>query len=593
MTQERLEQLRLEDIEFFAKRYVELFAKHFDIITPEQKQQFYIQIKEDLYKNVPIYVVDNNSLSPHASAQSTYDKIIFSDYNVNDRKIRIHELVHSYNQIKYKLHGLRDIENDFVLINLDEGTTELIAQLMLGNEYLKDTEYSEEVRLANFITNLVGERIMIQATRGNPQLLSEEVDKLLGTKDFLRYLEMQQSEYNKLVTESFGQDAFWGTDISQERQILSKLKIESLRGKDALTLLYDAIKRTGNPNLITKFNQIDDKYGYDFVFRKLISKDTSLGEDEQTLASIQQEQLKKELNQLSNSNQTPYDELKIELLKFIYDKIDFQRYFVGKNNYTYGTYDLTPEDIIYCYKFKSSIDGQNIRLGGKFGIEGISNKVDEIDNTPFLIGRKHVESMYIEGVGFDELLDYRLEIMAEKLTIAQLKEVLKEWSVWIRNTFLTERFPNEFPETFDLIIERLKYELDEREKNLISKYKKNAIEVFDDNVTWHQHNIESEEVMRQNTERSVRHNFGTSPDELVINGGVLSTNASESHLTGRQKTTEELEFERTQLLANIREKVMKKEISLAEASKLVQEINIAYGFDEEIVQENTQGGKKR
>lgn len=593
MTQDKLEQLRLEDIEFFAKRYVELFAKHFDIITPEQKQQFYVQIKEDLYKNAPIYVVDNNSLSPHASAQSTYDKIILSDYNVNNKKIRIHELVHSYNQIKYQLHGLRDIENNFVLINLDEGTTELIAQLMLGNENLKDTEYSEEVRLANFITNLVGESIMIQATRGKPQLLSEEVDKLLGTKDFLRYLEAQQSEYNKLVTESFGQDVFWGTDISQERQILSKLKIESLRGKDSLSLLYDAIKKTENQDLITKFNQIDNKYGYDFVFRKMISKDTSLGPDEPTLADIQQEQIKKELNQLSNSNQTPYDELKIELIKFLYDKIDFQRYFVGKNNYTYGTYDLTSEDIIYCYKFKSSIDGQNIRLGGKFGIEGISNKVTELDNTPYLIGRKHIDSMYIEGVGFDELLDCRLEIMAEKLTITQLKEVLKEWSVWIKNTFLAERFPNEFPETFDLVIERLKYELDEREKNLISKYKKNTTQVFDNNVPEFQHNIENEEAVRQSAEKSVRYNFGTSPEELVINGGVLSENASESHLTGSQKTAEELEFERTQLLARLKEKVMKKEISLAEASKLIHEINIAYGVDDEIVQENTQGGKRK
>lgn len=593
MTQDKLEQLRLEDIEFFAKRYVELFAKHFDIITPEQKQQFYVQIKEDLYKNAPIYVVDNNSLSPHASAQSTYDKIILSDYNVNNKKIRIHELVHSYNQIKYQLHGLRDIENNFVLINLDEGTTELIAQLMLGNENLKDTEYSEEVRLANFITNLVGESIMIQATRGKPQLLSEEVDKLLGTKDFLRYLEAQQSEYNKLVTESFGQDVFWGTDISQERQILSKLKIESLRGKDSLSLLYDAIKKTENQDLITKFNQIDNKYGYDFVFRKMISKDTSLGPDEPTLADIQQEQIKKELNQLSNSNQTPYDELKIELIKFLYDKIDFQRYFVGKNNYTYGTYDLTSEDIIYCYKFKSSIDGQNISLGGKFGIEGISNKVTELDNTPYLIGRKHIDSMYIEGVGFDELLDCRLEIMAEKLTITQLKEVLKEWSVWIKNTFLAERFPNEFPETFDLVIERLKYELDEREKNLISKYKKNTTQVFDNNVPEFQHNIENEEAVRQSAERSVRYNFGTSPEELVINGGVLSENASESHLTGSQKTAEELEFERTQLLARLKEKVMKKEISLAEASKLIHEINIAYGVDDEIVQENTQGGKRK
>lgn len=105
--------------------------------------------------------------------------------------------------------------------------------------------------------------------------------------------------------------------------------------------------------------------------------------------------------------------------------------------------------------------------------------------------------------------------------------------------------------------------------------------------------ITQEEAMKKNAVISVRHNFGTSPNELVITGGVLSTNANESHLTGRQKTAEELEFERTQLLANIREKVMKKEISLAEASKLSQDINVAYGVNTEVVQENTQGGMKR
>ncbi len=66
-----------------------------------------------------------------------------------------------------------------------------------------------------------------------------------------------------------------------------------------------------------------------------------------------------------------------------------------------------------------------------------------------------------------------------------------------------------------------------------------------------------------------------------------------SHSTGRQKTAEELEFERTQLLASIREKAMKKEISLAEASKLSQDVNVAYGVNTEVVQENTQGGMKR
>ena len=92
---------------------------------------------------------------------------------------------------------------------------------------------------------------------------------------------------------------------------------------------------------------------------------------------------------------------------------------------------------------------------------------------------------------------------------------------------------------------------------------------------------------------SVKNQFGTSPDDIIITGGVLSANANESHLTGRQKTAEELEFERTKLLASIREKAMKKEISLAEASKLSQDVNMAYGVNTEVVQENTQGGMRR
>ena len=104
--------------------------------------------------------------------------------------------------------------------------------------------------------------------------------------------------------------------------------------------------------------------------------------------------------------------------------------------------------------------------------------------------------------------------------------------------------------------------------------------------------ITQEEAMRRHAVISVRYNFGVSPDEMIITGGVLSSNANESHLTGRNKTPEELEDERTQLLASVREKAMKKEISLAEASKLAQNINISYGSSS-YEQENTQGGMKK
>ena len=104
--------------------------------------------------------------------------------------------------------------------------------------------------------------------------------------------------------------------------------------------------------------------------------------------------------------------------------------------------------------------------------------------------------------------------------------------------------------------------------------------------------VAEEEAMRKNAVISVRNNFGVSPDEIIITGGVLSSNANESHLEGRNKTPEELEIEKMQLLASVREKVTKKEISLAEASNLVQKINIAYNSTL-YEQENTQGEMKR
>lgn len=90
--------------------------------------------------------------------------------------------------------------------------------------------------------------------------------------------------------------------------------------------------------------------------------------------------------------------------------------------------------------------------------------------------------------------------------------------------------------------------------------------------------------------KSVKKQFGTSPDDIVITGGVLSSNASQSHLIGRSKTASEIEQEKNQLLDVIKSRAMAKEITLAEASKMAQEVNIAYGTD---VNVNSQGGMKR
>ena len=105
--------------------------------------------------------------------------------------------------------------------------------------------------------------------------------------------------------------------------------------------------------------------------------------------------------------------------------------------------------------------------------------------------------------------------------------------------------------------------------------------------------ITNEEAMRKNAVTSVKNRFGVSPDEIIITDGVLSSNANESHLTGRQKTPEELAYEREQLLSDIKSRVMRKEISLTEASKLAHDVNAAYGVNLETSMENTQGDMHR
>lgn len=98
--------------------------------------------------------------------------------------------------------------------------------------------------------------------------------------------------------------------------------------------------------------------------------------------------------------------------------------------------------------------------------------------------------------------------------------------------------------------------------------------------------------LKENALYSVKADLGMSPDEIVITGGVLSSNASESHLISRRKTPEELEIDRLNALAIIREKLAKKEITLAHASKLRNDLNIAYGYSQSVENENKNGMSK-
>ncbi len=83
---------------------------------------------------------------------------------------------------------------------------------------------------------------------------------------------------------------------------------------------------------------------------------------------------------------------------------------------------------------------------------------------------------------------------------------------------------------------------------------------------------------KKSADINVQHNLGVRPTDTEIIDGVLSSNANASYLIGQQKTPEQLESERIALLNDIKSRVMNHEISLAEASKLTNDVNTAYGF---------------
>lgn len=86
----------------------------------------------------------------------------------------------------------------------------------------------------------------------------------------------------------------------------------------------------------------------------------------------------------------------------------------------------------------------------------------------------------------------------------------------------------------------------------------------------------------KSAEMRLKFQLGVDTGKMVITGGILSSNANESHLTGRDKTPEELEIDRQIALTTLREKVAKKEVSLAEASQLKNDIENYYGKNNEI-----------
>ena len=93
------------------------------------------------------------------------------------------------------------------------------------------------------------------------------------------------------------------------------------------------------------------------------------------------------------------------------------------------------------------------------------------------------------------------------------------------------------------------------------------------------------EEQKESADIGIRNVFGEAPTDMNIVGGVLSSNASESHLIAEKKTNEQMSLEKQQMLDQLKEKVKSGELSLAQASEMSAKINSSfdfYGREEEI-----------
>jgi len=86
------------------------------------------------------------------------------------------------------------------------------------------------------------------------------------------------------------------------------------------------------------------------------------------------------------------------------------------------------------------------------------------------------------------------------------------------------------------------------------------------------------EEHKKSADIGIRNVFAEAPTNMNIVDGVISSNASESHLIAEKKTNEQMDLERQQMLDQLKEKVKSGELSLVQASELSAKINSSFGF---------------
>ena len=90
--------------------------------------------------------------------------------------------------------------------------------------------------------------------------------------------------------------------------------------------------------------------------------------------------------------------------------------------------------------------------------------------------------------------------------------------------------------------------------------------------------MSSLEEQKRSADIGIRDVFGKAPTDMNIVGGVLSSDASQSHLVAEKKTEEQMNLEKEQMLNDLKEKVRNGEITLQQASLLSSNINTSFDF---------------
>lgn len=481
MDTKELDKMRREDIDYFAKKYAELFGEYFKKNTNKEKEEFEQEIKRELLEKAPKYVIVNNQqeMGSTNAAESRKNEIVFLNNNVNDKVTRIHELFHSYNRFVSKEDN--DLEvNRLNFHFLNEGITEMYAQKMCEKrEPQFANPYPNEVCVAKYITSIIGEKDMTIATHGNPNLLYEATDRMLKTKGFLTNLENMQKISQGIIQNSMGKSSDGYGKISDAKKIMANLALDTkLIIEDIEPIIINAVKNANDPDLYKRFEKVYNELSEKELKNK---KDESLPKYEQnkeTLADIQQKILKKEIDKINElKNPTSKQIMRLEMSKLLYDRIDYQKYFLNHDFPEYETYSYTDEDREYSNNYKSSLDGEKKRLGRN--IAGITSV---IDNASYLLNRENIDNVSKLTFNFQGVYKYKLECLAEKLNIEQQKEILEpKFSEVIYELYFKEKFPNEDKSKYEETMEELRNNLEKRNQELIEKYETLENEKFDNN----------------------------------------------------------------------------------------------------------------